>query len=113
VKVAVTGATGFIGRAVLAELSNRGIVAVACSHSGSVTQQIVGHRVVTLDLHEPLADAFVAMGCPDVLIHLAWGGLPNYRSLHHFQQELPAHFRFLRGLIDVVLQNLLVAGTCF
>ena len=42
-------------------------------------------------------DAFERIGRPDVLIHLAWGGLPNYRSLHHFEGELPAQYRFLRG----------------
>jgi dTDP-6-deoxy-L-talose 4-dehydrogenase (NAD+) len=50
---------------------------------------------------------------PDVLIHLAWSGLPNYKSLHHFEQELPAQYRFLKGLIESGLQTLVVAGTCF
>ena len=35
--------------------------------------------------------AFEALGRPDALIHLAWGGLPNYGSAHHFERELPAH----------------------
>ena len=53
------------------------------------------------------------MGRPDVLMHLAWGGLPNYKSLHHFEEELPAQYRFLIGLVESGLKNLLVAGTCF
>ena len=48
-----------------------------------------------------------------MLIHLAWGGLPNYRSLHHVETELPAQYRFLRGLVEAGLQSLVVAGTCF
>ena len=53
------------------------------------------------------------MGRPDVLIHLAWGGLPNYKSLHHFEEELPAQYRFLKALLESGLKNLLVTGTCF
>ena len=50
---------------------------------------------------------------PDVLIHLAWGGLPNYKSLHHFEQELPAHYRFLKAMVAAGLRHLVVSGTCF
>ncbi|HRG11645.1 MAG TPA: NAD-dependent epimerase/dehydratase family protein, partial [Cyclobacteriaceae bacterium] len=43
----------------------------------------------------------------------AWSGLPNYRSLHHFEQELPMQYQFLQGIIKSGLQSLVVAGTCF
>jgi dTDP-6-deoxy-L-talose 4-dehydrogenase (NAD+) len=112
-RIAVTGATGFIGRAVLAELSHRGIAAVACSHSGSGSVSPAGHRAVALDLHEPPGDAFERLGRPELVIHLAWGGLPNYRSLHHVESELPAQYRFLRNLVEGGVQSLVVAGTCF
>ncbi len=48
-----------------------------------------------------------------MLIHLAWDGLPNYHSLHHFEQELPAQYRFLKAMLQGGLNNLLVTGTCF
>jgi nucleoside-diphosphate-sugar epimerase len=47
------------------------------------------------------------------LIHLSWGGLPNYRSLHHIEQELPMQYGFLSGLIRAGLSSLVVSGTCF
>jgi len=50
--------------------------------------------VVRLDLAAAPANTFELLERPDVLIHLAWGGLPNYRSLHHFEQELPLQYRF-------------------
>lgn len=112
-RIAVTGASGFIGRAVLAELSRRGIAAVACSRSGVGAHPGADHRTVSLDLHEASADTYERLGRPDVLIHLAWSGLPNYRSLHHVESELPAQYRFLRGLVEVGLGTLVVAGTCF
>lgn len=112
-KIAVTGASGFIGRAVLAELSRRNIAVVACSRSGTGALPGAAQRTVALDLHEAPADAFERLGRPDTVIHLAWSGLPNYRSLHHVDSELPAQYRFLSSLVEAGLQSLVVAGTCF
>jgi dTDP-6-deoxy-L-talose 4-dehydrogenase (NAD+) len=114
VKVAVTGATGFIGRHVVAELARRSFEPVLVVRPSSEAPAELGsHAVVRFDLATPPAQAFDLMGRPDVLIHLAWGGLPNYRSLHHFETELPLHYRFLRSLIDEGLKSMLVTGTCF
>lgn len=113
-KVAVSGATGFIGRHVLAELEARSVESIALVRpSTGKTLASSRSRVVQLDLHNPPPNAFELMGRPDVLIHLAWSGLPNYKSLHHFEQELPAQYRFLKNLIESGLQTLVVAGTCF
>ena len=35
------------------------------------------------------------------------------RSLHHFESELPAQYRFLRALVDGGLARLVVTGTCY
>ena len=113
-KVAVTGTTGFIGRHVLAELEARSVETIALARSA--TAKPMGHsssRVVQLDLHNAPSNAYELMGRPDVLIHLAWAGLPNYKSLHHFEQELPAQYQFLKSLLESGLQNIVVAGTCF
>jgi dTDP-6-deoxy-L-talose 4-dehydrogenase (NAD+) len=114
VKVAVTGATGFIGRHVLAELAKHPVELIAITRQSQVEIPISSQvRVIQLDLREASADSASKIGNPDVLIHLAWGGLPNYKSLHHFEDELPTHYCFLRNLIKSGLQNLLVTGTCF
>jgi nucleoside-diphosphate-sugar epimerase len=107
-KIAVTGATGFIGRHVLRELARHEVEVVALSRHSST-----GSGSLQLDIQTAPADVFERIGRPDALIHLAWGGLPNYRSLHHFEQELPAQYRFLSNLIAAGLNNLVVVGTCF
>lgn len=113
-KIAVTGATGFIGRHVVAELTERAVEVVAVVRPLSTrTPSLPVSKIVSLDLHDAPANAFECMGCPDALIHLAWDGLPNYKSLHHFETELPAQYRFLKGLIESGLRNLFVTGTCF
>lgn len=113
-EIAVTGASGFIGRHVVAELERRSISPVLVLRPSSERALSPSrHVVVPIDLRDPPANSFDLMGRPDALIHLAWGGLPNYTSLHHFEEELPAQYRFLRGLVESGLKNLLVTGTCF
>lgn len=113
-KVAVTGATGFIGRHVVAELERRSIPQILiCQSSVEIPSSFARHTVVSIDLNDAPPKAFDLMNQPDVLIHLAWGGLPNYTSLHHFEEELPAQYRFLKVLVESGLKNLLVTGTCF
>ncbi|MEX3964388.1 NAD-dependent epimerase/dehydratase family protein [Paraburkholderia sp. EG286B] len=111
--VAVTGATGFIGRHVLAELAAHDLEVVATTRSERDDLRCQANlRWVALDVASPPGDAFCRLGRPDVLIHMAWGGLPNYRALRHFEVELPLHYAFLRQLIDGGLNSLVVTGTC-
>jgi nucleoside-diphosphate-sugar epimerase len=110
-KLAVTGATGFVGRYVVAELERRNLEAVLVCHRDD-DELKRKHRVVVLDVHDDPSRAFEAMGEPDTLIHLAWAGLPNHRSLHHFEDELPAQYRFLKSVLHAGVRNLVVTGTC-
>ncbi|MBF0125990.1 MAG: NAD(P)-dependent oxidoreductase [Magnetococcales bacterium] len=114
-KVAVTGPHGFIGRHVVAELEGSGVspVLVVRPAPENVRRSGSRHPVVPMDLANPPRDAYDALGRPDVVIHLAWSGLPDYGSLHHFEVELPLHYRFLRTLVTGGLPHLVVSGTCF
>src|SRR3989344_5621235 len=113
-KVALTGASGFIGQHVLAELSQRQVEVVATTRCAANLSDVGSAvRVVQMDISNPASDCFEQLGCPDVLIHLAWDGLPNYKSLHHFETELPRQYLFLASLIKAGLSSLLVTGTCF
>jgi dTDP-6-deoxy-L-talose 4-dehydrogenase (NAD+) len=113
VKVAVTGASGFIGRHVLAELSRNQVEVVAVTRSANRLQKVSPEiTVVVMDISTPASDCFARMGHPDVLIHLAWDGLPHYNLLHHFESELPKQYQFLKTMVDTGLPALFVAGTC-
>jgi dTDP-6-deoxy-L-talose 4-dehydrogenase (NAD+) len=49
---------------------------------------------------------------PDLMIHLAWSGLPNYKNEFHVTKNLPAQIRFLKNILDNGLKNIAVTGTC-
>lgn len=113
-KVALTGASGFIGRYVLAELANEPVEVVVVTREKAKLSNVGSNiQIVELDLASSHSVDYEMLHKPDVLIHLAWEGLPNYNSLHHFEDELPRQYVFLKGLIETGLPALLVAGTCF
>ena len=110
----MTGARGFLGGYVVSELAERGVPATLLTRSPSLMPNVApNHDVVELDINVTSSNVYDTMGRPDVLIHLAWSGLPNYQSLHHIEDELPSQYRFLRDAVLGGLRNLLVSGTCF
>jgi len=113
-KVAVTGVSGFVGRHVLTELKKHEADIVAITRDAARLNEHDGSvRVVEMDIANPTPDSYERLGKPDVLIHLAWDGLPNYKSLHHFETELPRQYQFLKSMVDSGLSSMLVTGTCF
>lgn len=114
IRIAVTGASGFLGRHILAALAKADVEAVA--HARALPPDPGASARVrwsTFDLAAAPDDAFERLGRPDVVIHLAWGGLPNYLSPRHLEVELPAQIRFAQRLVAAGLRRLVVAGTCF
>jgi dTDP-6-deoxy-L-talose 4-dehydrogenase (NAD+) len=116
VKVLVTGATGFIGRHVIPRLLDRGHAVTALVRDDArargfpwygLVKQVVG------DMHHFDESIVPDLGDHDVAIHLAWQGLPNYDALFHFEENLPANYRFLRSLVRSGVGHILVTGTCY
>lgn len=114
-RVAVTGASGFIGQHVVKALATHNLDVYAFSRSNiSASKRISGIKYVNnFDISDTYTNVYEQMHCPDVLIHLAWGGLPNYDSCHHYEEELPKHYNFLKQVITDGLPNLFVTGTCY
>ncbi|MGN6520459.1 MAG: NAD-dependent epimerase/dehydratase family protein [Dokdonella sp.] len=110
-RIAVTGASGFVGRHAVRALRARGAEVIALSRRAEPALD-GGVQTIAFDVADAGADAFARIGRPDALLHLAWGGLPNYRSAHHLERELPLHAAFLEACVRGGLQRLAVAGTC-
>ncbi len=114
IKVAVTGATGFIGSHILKKLNELPIELIAITRlANSDLPSLNNGKWIEMDIENPPHQAFSYLGKPDVLLHLAWQGLPNYNSLHHLQSELPIQYNFLNNLICQGLKSIVVTGTCF
>jgi dTDP-6-deoxy-L-talose 4-dehydrogenase (NAD+) len=114
IKVAVTGASGFLGQHVINHLNNLPVEVVAISRSKHTNlPKLVNGLWIELDIQNPPENILLLMGNPDILIHLAWQGLPNYNSIHHFELELPIQYGFLSALIKEGLRSIIVVGTCF
>ena len=114
-KVLVTGATGFVGRHVVASLLERGHEVTAVGRdAGKLERMPWGKRVrfVACDLHRDFTPVVERAGELDALVHLAWPGLPNYKDFFHLEENLPADLRFLRAMVEAGLARITVAGTC-
>jgi len=113
-KVLVTGATGFVGRYVVSELLkyDHEIISARRNKNLSTIDKV---NLIFFDLEklDSNKNYFEYFGAPDLLIHLAWQGLPNYKSLFHFEKNLPQHYSFLKNIIENGLKKLVVTGTCF
>ena len=113
-KIAITGATGFIGRHVRNALANTDHDVLLIVRTIEKVGEITAHEsIVTADLHQERTDWFELFGRPDAVLHLAWGGLPNYMDAYHVDVELSIQSKFLKALIESGLNKLVVTGTCY
>ena len=117
-KVLVTGATGFIGNYVVKELLKKINTVIASSVDKQKALKFSWVDAVTyipfsLDSFDDTINYYQFFRQPDVVIHLAWEGLPNFKSSFHEEINLPRHYSFLTNLVQNGLPDLTVTGTCF
>jgi nucleoside-diphosphate-sugar epimerase len=117
-KVLVTGATGFIGNYVVQELLKREFAVIATGSSAEKVAQYDWYNKVTFiafDFNDfaSAINYFQFFQEPDLLIHLAWEGLPNYKADFHLTKNLPLQKAFLHHIIQHGLRDITVTGTCF
>lgn len=117
-KCLVTGATGFIGNYVVEELLKRNIYVIATSSNLlRAKQQSWFSKVEYFELDfeklDNIINYFEYFNNPDILIHLAWEGLPNYKNEFHLSKNLPRHKLLLENFINNGLKTICALGTCF
>ncbi|HMU46077.1 MAG TPA: NAD-dependent epimerase/dehydratase family protein [Chitinophagaceae bacterium] len=117
-KILVTGATGFIGGYVIKELLEQNASVIATSSNkakASVQDWFNSVSYIAFDFNKinDADDYYSYFDKPDAMVHLAWEGLPNYKSSFHMEKNLPRHIAFLKNLIKNGLKDITVTGTCF
>jgi len=116
-RLLLTGATGFIGRHVMRVLLERHprlqITATARSpRQASELPWPAPVDFVPYDYHRSTRPVEQVFGPQDVVVHLAWQGLPHYHRRHHVEDNAPASYRLLEALVETGARRLFVAGTC-
>ena len=114
-RILLTGANGFVGRHVTKRLKKEGIEVFALVRDKSKLHDLNSYvdKLFEIDIDNISDDIFDELDKPDVMIHLAWGGLPNYQSLHHYEEELPRQYSFLKAMVLGGLKSIVISGTCF
>jgi len=113
-RIAITGGTGFLGRHVIKHLNHMSVNVVAVARRiGCDLPSLTNGRWIEMDVGCISDQSYFDLGKPDVLIHLAWEGLPQYHSPHHLDSEFPKHDSFLTRMVAQGLPRVIVAGTCF
>lgn len=116
-KILVTGATGFIGTHVINELLNNyecDIVATSSKIDKAKGCNWFGHvQYCEYDINNDDKNCFEFFKQPDLMIHLAWQGLPNYQDLFHFENNLYSDYSFIKNMIENGLKSVSITGTCF
>ena len=115
-KVLVTGSTGFIGNYVVGELLKYNFDVIASSIE--LKKEIHPNWLekvtyIQADLNKIRKDWFSFFGKPDMLIHLSWEGLPNYKELFHLERNLPNNYFFLKNIVENGCKKVVVTGTSF
>lgn len=114
-KIAVSGATGFVGRHVVGRLLDDGheVVAIARDTNKAATMPWVDRvTFVPCDLYRDLCSLAARIDRPHAFVHLAWPGLPDYRGMFNVTENLVAEIALFRQLVEWGVPHLVVAGTC-
>ncbi len=107
-KIAITGANGYIGSALVSKCIDYGHEVVAIDMDNTFIDPRA--RYLNCNIFDDSLDHFKEFGEPEVLIHLAWrnGFVHNHDS--HLS-DMPSHFVFLREMLSSPLKSISVLGT--
>ncbi|WP_415718792.1 NAD-dependent epimerase/dehydratase family protein [Maridesulfovibrio sp.] len=116
-RILVTGASGFIGNYVVREILAKGDaeVIVTTRNIESIRNRdwFTDVTAKEFDLGNLPTNVFAYLESPDRVIHLAWGGLPNYNDIIHTGKIFQESFEFCKTIVKQGAGHILVSGTCF
>jgi nucleoside-diphosphate-sugar epimerase len=116
VKILVTGGTGFIGNHLVKKLLCDGHTLIVTGTSIEKAKKydwLSQVQFEELDLNKFDETFFKKCDNVDKLIHLVWSGLPNYKALFHYENNLMPQYFFLKKIIETGIKDITITGTCF
>lgn len=114
-KIAITGATGFLGSNIIKFLPQKYKIIATYNNKNKIIKKYRNQKNIKwkfLDIYKN-KNFFKYLEYPDTVVHLAWSNLPNYNQKFHIKEELPKQKKFILSLIKGGLKNIFIAGTCF
>ncbi|MCE2965283.1 MAG: NAD(P)-dependent oxidoreductase [Alphaproteobacteria bacterium] len=114
-RVIISGATGFIGQHLVPMLLRGGYEITALARDSARARSFDWFPEVDFIAHDIHGIAALTLNNASgaTLIHLAWPGLPNYKSLFHLEENLPKSYAFIEHMLKQEVERVLVTGTCF
>jgi nucleoside-diphosphate-sugar epimerase len=118
-KVILTGATGFIGQNLISKISKKKWKTICVARNIDKNLKFFKNtklnniKCFQHNIYSKKEDIFKILGKPDVLIHLAWSGLPNYQEEFHIKKNLPNEKKFLSRALRAGVKHIIISGTCF
>ena len=115
-KVLVTGATGFIGNHIVRKLllGKNDVIATSSSIAKASDYDWINkveYKELKIDQLNLEINYFEYFNKPDLIIHLAWLGLPNYNSEIHLTQA-KMHFELITNMVKNGVKKVAVLGSC-
>jgi dTDP-6-deoxy-L-talose 4-dehydrogenase (NAD+) len=114
-KILITGASGFIGQNLISNLLKKNHkVSIITRKLSNVKKFKWSSKVEIFEKNLNFLNKkdYHKFSSNDVVIHLAWDGLPNYNDKIHFE-NYKISLDFIKKIIDLGIKHLIITGTCF
>lgn len=112
-KVAVTGATGFVGRYLVRRLLDSGYEVISITTNKSITDEVKefinGSDLVTVNSLEEVSEDIIA---GNTLIHTAWSNVQNTVDVLHYLHACE-QVKFISRISKFKPEKVIITGTCY